>query len=265
MFPIVLSPGPTGTLVTNVLVVIAWLVFSFLFWRGLRHYAVEEDRIFDLTFYATLMAFLAARAGFVVSHWELFAGKSVLLLAALWVSPGLSWLAGLVGGVAALVALSRGYKVRLGLVLDALAAALPLPIILGLAGSFFSVGERNLLRHPVQFYEMIALIGISLVTYRLGAMSIRNKWPYGLVGVWFFLLYAVASFALEFLKGSRVYWGELTANQWMLIGIFAESLGVLYVRGGGREYLRPLLHKVIRFVDEKRRKIYESISQRHAH
>jgi len=271
---------PGGIMVMNLLIVVGWVIFSFLFWRGLRLFAVDEDRVFDLTFYSTLVAFVAGRAGFVVTHGDLFFGKSLLLVVALWVAPGLSWLCGFVGGVATLVLLSRQYKVRLGLVLDALAVALPLPIILGEAGSFLTASELGRpaiipwairvsgttgdLRHPVQFYTMISLIILSFIILRLTTISTKHKWPYGLVGVWFFLLYAVSGFVLEFFKDSRVYWGNLTANQWMLIGIFAECVGVLYIRGGGREKLRPFFTRLGIKAAHIRKGIYEFVSRRHA-
>lgn len=277
MIPTIIPIDHGGIIVLNTIIVVAWLIFSFLFWRGLRHFAVEEDRIFDLTFYSTLAAFITARIGFVFMHWELFAGKSWLLIAALWVSPGLSWLTGLVGGLAVLTVLSRQYKVRLGLVLDTLVTALPLPIILVLAGSLLTgsevgiittlpwglrIGSDTAVRHPVQLYEMISLILISLIMMKLNSVSLKRKWPYGIVGVWFILLYAVSGFLLEFVKDARVYWKTLSANQWILIGIFAECVGVLYVRGGGRERLRPIVQKTINFFTEKGKKLHESVSRR---
>lgn len=266
----------------NMMIVIGWVTCSFLFWRGLRYFAVEEDRVFDLTFYATLTGFVFSRAGFVISHWDLFAGKSPLLIAALWVEPGLSWVSGLVGITAALVLLSRQYKVRLGLVIDTLGAALPYTIGIGELGAFLTSAETGKgtsvyswlsggrvpwvpVRHPVSLYELITVIVIGFVISRMGRAAVTHKWPYGLVGVWFFVLYAVSGFALEFLKDSRVYWGNLTANQWMLIGIFAECIGVLYVRGGGREYMRPRIRHLVARIQEKGLHIYESISRRHAH
>src|SRR3989338_4327861 len=189
-----------GLVVINSVITLSWLVFSFLFWRGLRSVAIEEERIFDLTFYTTIAAFIFARFGFVLTHWELFANKSPLLIVALWVSPGLSWVAALVGGLAACVVLSRQYKVRLGLVLDTLATALPLPIILGEAGSLITgaesgvatavpwavrVGTDGAMRHPVQLYEMLALILIGVIMLKLNNLSVKKKWPYGIVGIWF--------------------------------------------------------------------------------
>ncbi|MFZ5535135.1 MAG: prolipoprotein diacylglyceryl transferase [Patescibacteria group bacterium] len=281
MIPTVFPFQHGSFIVINSFTVVGWLIFSFLFWRSLRRFAVDEDRVFDLTFFATIVAFIFARMGYVVAHPELFLGKSFLLIAAIWVAPGFSWLAGFIGGVATLVVLSRQYKVRLGLVLDALAVSLPLPIIIGKAGSLLTGMEAGKIvaapwlgnvirgvtsfRHPVQLYEMLALLCISMLCLRMTTRSIKEKWPYGLVGLWFFFWYAVTGFVLEFAKDSRVYWGSLTANQWMLIGIFAECVGVLYVRGGGRERVRPIFYKVLKFFEEKGKKIHESIPSRHTH
>ncbi len=281
MIPTIFSLPHGSFIVINSFAVVGWLVFSFLFWRSLRRFAVDEDRVFDLTFFATIVAIIFARIGYVMAHTELFAGKSLLLVAAIWVAPGFSWLSGFIGGVATLVMLSRQYKVRLGLVLDALAVSLPLPIIIGKAGSLLTGIESGKVfaapwlggifngvhsfRHPVPLYEMLSLLLISVLCLRLTMRSNKEKWPYGLVGLWFFFWYAITGFVLEFAKESHVYWGSLTANQWMLIGIFAECVGVLYVRGGGRERFRPIFYKFVKFFEEKGKKIHESISTRHAH
>lgn len=279
MVPIFIPIDHGGIIVLNSVITLSWLVFSFLFWRGLRAVAIEEDRIFDLTFYTTLATFVAARFGFVLIHWELFAGKSPLLMAALWVTPGLSWTLGLVGGLVASVVLSRQYKVRLGLVLDTIAVSLPLPIILGEAGSLLTraqsgraagipwairTGTEGVLRHPIELYAMLTVVCIGAIMMKLTTLSLRKKWPHGIAGVWFLLLYSASGFVLEFFRDAHVYWKSLTANQWVLIGIFAECVGVLYVRGGGREHLRPLIHKSFQFFEEKGKKLHESISRRHA-
>ncbi len=279
MLPLSFPIAHVSVYLANALLILAWLVFSFLFWRGLRRFAIEEDRIFDLTFYATIVAFITARLGYVMTHWPLFAGKSMLLVLALWVSPGLSWIGALLGGMATLVLLSRQYKVRLGLVLDTLAGVLSLPVIIGEAASLLNgleIGKRTALpwgvrfagfngsRHPVQLYEMIALVIISSIIVRLISVADHKKWAYGMIGICFFLCYSVLMFVLEFFKDSHVYWGGLSANQWILIGIFAECIGVVYVRGGGRESIRPMMHAVHSFFEEKGKKLYAAISKKRA-
>lgn len=280
MYPILFSIGPIAVYAFSLFLVLAWLVFSFFFWRSLRRFGIPEDRIFDLTFYASLVAFVAARVGFVVTSWEVFSGQTPLLIAALWVAPGLSWSAALLGGMATLVFLSRRYRVRLGLVLDALAVSLPVSLIVGKLGSLLDGSEVGLpanfpwvisyvghpgRRHPVQLYEIVALaLVVGLFVWLMKRAEV-HKWPYGALGVWFFLTYSVVSFALEFLKDTRVYWGVLTANQWILIGIFAESIGALYVRGGGKEFLHPKILTLRGRITLLAKEIYAKISRRYTH
>ncbi len=268
MYPILFTVGPIHIFSFGIFLVLSWCVFSFLFWRSLRNQAVLEHHIFDLMFFSTLVALIAARAGFVVFHWNLFAGN-LLKIIALWVQPGLSFYAGLIGGIVTLLNMARSAKVRLGFILDGLAASLPWSILVGQMGSLLDGSEVGRLtttipwaihyvgqvgpRHPVQVYEMIATLFVGILIIVLTRRSVREKWPYGLVGVWFFLLYSPVAFGLEFLKESSVYWHAVSANQWVLIALFAEALGAFYVRGGGREKLRPFLAN-----------IYAKLSKRHS-
>lgn len=261
----------------SVLLVLSWCVFSFLFWRMLRSNGVDEDKIFDLTFYATLVSFICSRVGFVLLNWQLFS-TTWLKIFALWVQPGLSLYGAFIGGLLTLVFLSRREKVRLGHVLDAFASSFPAALIIGLVGSFLggvTVGRGANVpwatrvvghigrRHPVDLYEVIMLIGMILVLSYIEKRSAKEKWPYGVVGVWFFILYSLFMFVLEFFKESRVYWISLSANQWVLIALFAEALGAFYVRGGGRELVRPILVKLKTSPGSILGGIYAKLSKRH--
>ncbi len=233
-------------------------MFSFTFWKLLRSQGTPDAPIFDLTFYATIAALVAARLMFAAEHRDLFT-DNFLKIAAIWVQPGLSLYGGLVGALGTMVYLGRQYKVRLGYILDAWAIAFPLALIVGEIGSFldgteigkittipwgvFYIGQTGL-RHPVQLYEIGALVVLFVVSIFLMRRGVRRKWPFGLVGVWFFLLYAASMFIVEFAKEGSVYFLRLSLNQWILVGIFAESIGAFYVRGGGREQLRPTLRKL---------------------
>ncbi len=276
MYPVLISLGPIHIFSFSVLLLLSWLAFSFLFWKFLRAAATVEERIFDLTFYATLAAIVGGRLGFVLTHPELFS-DSLLKIVALWVAPGLSLYGGLFAAMLTLVYLARRYKVRLGLVLDALALSLPAAFLWGTLGALLDgsyVGKITSLpwairyvgnvgkRHPVQLYEMIAFAVIIIVVLVLQKRSVKNKWPYGLVGVWFFLIWSVVMFALEFLKDTSVYWMSLSANQWVLIIIFGEALGAFYVRGGGREAIRPLFSGLRHKLAAAAGGIYAKFSQR---
>lgn len=267
MYPILFSIGPVQIFSFSVFLILSWCVFSFLFWKKLRaQAALMEERIFDLMFYSTLGAAVAARVGFVLTHGSLFA-DNMLKIVALWIQPGLSFFSGLVAFVLILLYLSRAYKTRVGLVLDVLAVSLPWAFVVGKIGSLLDGSEVGIpasipwairyagyagLRHPVQIYEIIALFCIGWVLIYKERRAGKFRWPYGLVGIWFFVLFSAAMFVLEFFKESRLYYSKISANQWILIVFFAEALGAFYVRGGGREKIRPILGK-----------LYAKLSKRH--
>lgn len=277
MYPVLFSLGPIHLYSLSVFLVAGWLVFSFLFWKLLRSQGVEEEKIFDLTFYSTLAAFVSARLLFVFLHFSQFA-DDFLRVAAIWVLPGLSLYGGIIGAMLALIALSRSYKVRVGYVLDAIAIALPAALLFGLVGSFLDGAEigRNVtalpwavryvghegLRHPIQAYEFVGVLIMLIILTFLQRRAAKARWPYGLLGVLFFLMFSLVMFGLEFFKESTVYWKLLSANQWILVAFWCEALGAFYVRGGGREALRPFVYKLWRRVTQAIGGVYAKFSKR---
>jgi phosphatidylglycerol:prolipoprotein diacylglycerol transferase len=249
MHPVLVSIGPVHIYSLSLFLILAWVVFSFVFWRQLREQAVEEERIFDLSFYATLVALISARLGFVITHQELFS-DGLLKIAALWVQPGLSIYGALIGGCITLLYIARKYKVRVAYILDSLAFSLPLALIIGAIGSFLDgsvVGKLTDVpwgvsylgypgkRHPVQLYEAVYLVCLLAFLVFIQKKAAKRGWPYGVSGLLFFALFAIGMFTIEFVKEASVYFSSLSANQWVLVAIFAEALGAFYVRGGGRE------------------------------
>ncbi|KKU87964.1 MAG: Prolipoprotein diacylglyceryl transferase [Candidatus Gottesmanbacteria bacterium GW2011_GWA2_47_9] len=275
MFPVLFSIGPVHIYSFSVFLILGWLVFSFVFWRHLRSQAVAEDRIFDLTFYGTLAALAGARIGFAALHPELFGGD-LLAVAALWVQPGLSLYGGLLAGLGMLVPMSRAYKVRLGHVLDGFGWAFPAAVLIGKVGSLLDGSEVGIpadipwaisyvghvgRRHPIQAYEMLGLACILVLLMIFSRRAAAHKWPYGIIGIWFFMVFAPVMFVLEFLKESGVYL-TLRANQWVQVFLFAEALGAFYVRGGGREAMRPVAGSVRRGAGQVLRGIYAKFPKR---
>lgn len=277
MYPLLFSIGSFHVYVLSVLILVSWLVYSFLFWRSLRSNGVDEDKIFDITFWSTLLAAITSRAVFIGLHPELFA-DAWLKTVAIWVQPGFSLYGAIVGCCCAYIYFSRSLKVRLGHMLDAIAVSFPAAILLALIGVLFDgsvpgthaslpwavriVGVTGT-RHPVQAYEILALILIIILIAFISRKSKKDKRPYGVVGMWFFILYSLLMFLLEFFKDTHVYWISLRANQWVLIALFAESLGAFYVRGGGREATRPILVKVRSRITKVLGGIYAKFSKRH--
>ncbi len=277
MAPVAMNFGAVSIFSSGIFLVLSWCAWSLLFWRDLRKNSVQEERIFDLMFTATIASLVGARAVFVILHGELFSGN-LLKVVALWVQPGFSLLGGIATGVMVLLFLSRRFGVRAGMVLDALPFSLLIALVIGVMGSVLDgsmVGKSSELpwsvyyigytekRHPVQLYYLVAygvLAGIlALVTHRARG----ERWAYGIVGVTFFLLWSITMFVLEFFSQSDVYWKLISANQWILVAIFAESVGAFYVRCGGRDMTRTAVLHVRASVREAWKKFYATIPKHH--
>lgn len=272
MLPILITIGPLHLYSLSFFLALGWCVFSLVFWKALRREGVAEERIFDLMFWGTIVAFVAARMGFILIHPELFS-DSVLKMFALWVVPGLSMYPGLVAGVMTMVIVGKRKQLRAAQVIDALAFALPGSLAIGaigalLGGSVVGVGTKlpwavgavgfSGLRHPAGGYEAVVFL---LLLLFIGLLEIRaksNDWPLGLLGIWFFLIYSVSNFLLEFFVEHQLYWG-LSANQWMLIIIFSQAVGAFYVRGGGREVIRPAIRNSVGLVLSLPKRLYDRI------
>lgn len=253
MYPILFSFGQFHLFSFGVFLVLAWLVFSFTFWKHLRAAAVDDEKIFDMTFYATVASFIGARITYALLHWELFSA-SPLRIITIWVQPGLAWLGSLIAAVIVLFIVAKKLKVRFGLLMDTLAFTIPITMIVGSFGALLDgteVGrEVNLpwaisyvghagLRHPVQLYFILSLGLILLVLTFIQARFVKKFWPLGVLGIIFFLFYSISIFLIEFVKESGVYWLGLSVNQWVAIILFSQSVGALYVQSGIRNVIRP--------------------------
>lgn len=255
MYPVLLSIAGFHFTSFSIFFILAWSVFSFVFWKSLREEGVGEEQIFDLTFYGTLAALVSARLVFVVFHWDQFS-TALLKIAALWVAPGLSLLGAIIASLSIMVLLGKRMKVRVGAVLDAFSLALPGAFVVGMVGSLLDgtvVGRAANVpwaihyvglpesRHPFQVYEIIAMV---LILGAIGWMTDRSrkkKWALGGVGIGFFLLWSLEVFALEFFKDAGVYWNSLTANQWAAIILFSMAVGAWYVYAGGKRIVRGVV------------------------
>lgn len=276
MLPILFSIGSFHFYSLSLFLILAWLIFSFVFWRILRDEALPEEKIFDLTFYATLASLVGGRMLFIILNPDIF-GVSFIKMLAIWVAPGISFWGALVSGVAALVFISRKKGIRVGYILDALAVALPVAFVPGAIGAILDGAEVGLptklpwavryvgyvdLRHPLGLYEVILFIVMALTMIFLRQRSKKRDWPYGLVGIWFFIILTICLFGLEFFKVSGLYLKGLSANQWIAIAVFAETIGAFYVRGGGRELVRPILRRVWSGLGSLVKGTYERLFQR---
>lgn len=277
MMPILLSIGSFHIYSFSLFLILSWCVWSFLFWRYLRALAIAEEPIFDAMFVTTIMTLIASRLSFVLTHVSLFSANW-LRVVALWVQPGLSLYGGLLGTVLVLILFAMKYKIRVAHILDAFAISFMWALPFGIIGSFLDgsvVGRQAPVRwavpyaghgghrHPVQLYQLILVLFILLVISLLRKFAKKHTWADGTIAMWFFMLFSASAFGVEFFTEHTVYWGSLSANQWVLVGIFGQSLGAFYVRGGGKERIQVGVRAVIHSSKKVIGGIYAKFSKRH--
>jgi phosphatidylglycerol:prolipoprotein diacylglycerol transferase len=277
MFPTLLAIGPIHISSFLVFIIFAWLVFSFLFWRELRNQAVTEEHIYNLMFYGTLAAFVGARLGFVLSHWQLFAGNLWIRIFTLWIEPGFSFYGGFLAGGAVMLMMSRMFSIRRSLFLDAFTTGFSSAFTWGAFAAFLegsSIGKHTTgvfgislpgqgsRVHPVALYEMGAVFFLLLLLYVVRRYRKQTLGKPGLTALWFFFFFSISMFGLEFLKESPVYFSRLTLNQWICIGIYGEAVGGLITWGGGKEWVKTYVPIMYKKVFQKVGGIYAKFSRR---
>lgn len=277
MMPILFSVGSFHLYSFSIFLIFAWIIWSFTFWRHLRSLATNEEQIFDAMFATTLVALLVARFGFVISHVSLFSANW-LRVVALWVQPGLSLYGALLGAVITLVFFAMKHKIRVAHMLDAFSLSFMWAYIAGLIGAFLDgsiVGKLAAVkwavpyvgylgkRHPIQLYSLLSMVVIICIILLVQRAAKKHSWQDGSIAMWFFILFSLSAFAVEFFGEHTVYWGHLSANQWVLVGIFGQSLGAFYVRGGGKERLATLGSGIWVKAKKSIGGIYAKFSKRH--
>lgn len=254
MYPILISLGPIVIYTANIFYILGWGVFSYMFWHLLRAQGMLEERIFDLTFYATLIGLIAARLGFVFLYPGLFTA-SILLVGAFWVQPGLWLYSGLVGATVTLFLLSKRFHVRFAHVFDAFVLSFVWAMIPVLLGVFFQgaeVGKQSNLpwaipiahydgyRHPIQLYEILVFLIVGIISLIIERRSRKAKWKEGFTGSFVLCILTPMLFGLEFVKDARVYLYGISVNQWLLILIFGESCGSVIVKGNAKDIVTKI-------------------------
>jgi phosphatidylglycerol:prolipoprotein diacylglycerol transferase len=206
--------------------------------RQARRLGLDGDHIYNMGFYALLATLLGARLAYVLGHWSAYGGA--LLSALSPTTTAFSWPEGaVVGGLVTIIYWLR-YRLPVGITLDAIAPGLTLALSLERLGAFLdgrNFGEPTTLpwgvsmwgevRHPVQVYEMVALLVIlGILWWR------RERRPFdGYSFVLFVALYAGSRLFLEaFRAGAPLMSGGLRAVQVGALGVMLGAVWYLYRR-----------------------------------
>jgi phosphatidylglycerol:prolipoprotein diacylglycerol transferase len=220
-----------------------WLVV-----RAARVLEIDDDRLYDLGFYALLGTGLGARLTYVLTHLRAYADAPLSVLSltptALW------WPGGLVVGVLVVAIYWRKHPLPLALTLDAAAVGLSLALAIERLGAFLGgqgLGQATTMpwgvtlweqvRHPVQVYEALALLAVLGVLWR---QLPRRRYD-GQIALLFVLLYGGSRLFVEAYRAQpQLILDGIRAVQ--VIAFFATlgSLAALYARRfSGKDVQEP--------------------------
>jgi phosphatidylglycerol:prolipoprotein diacylglycerol transferase len=222
LHPILFSAGSFRLPTYGVLMVVALVAGLYTAFRVGKREGLDSTRLFDFSTWLIVVSLVGAKVLLILTHWEYY-----------WDNPGeiLSWSTFQAGGVfyggfiaAVLFALwyVRVHRLPMWKVFDAYVPAVALGLGIGRVGcfaagcdygkpttSFLGVVFTNswshditgvplgVTLHPTQLYESAT----SLVIFGILLWWFRRKSYDGQVFVMYLVLYAVARFFLEFLRG----------------------------------------------------------------
>src|SRR5688500_4885821 len=98
MLPVILTLGPVTISSLGLLLVLAFLLGTFLIWRLARAWEVNNEVLLDAVFFTTIFAFLGARIYFVLVNFNFFS-QNILGILNIFRLPGFSFWGGFFGGL----------------------------------------------------------------------------------------------------------------------------------------------------------------------
>jgi len=240
VYPILLNVGGMTLHSYGVLAVAAMVAAGFVVQRLSRRHGIEPETALELTAAAIVGGLAGARLYWLLEHWSEVRGD---LLHAVVGGAGFTWYGGLLGGVAAVIALARFRHVRLGLVANVMAPAVALGYAVARIGCLLAgdgtygrpsdlpwaiafphgIVPTSVPVQPTPAYETLAMLAVFVVLYRMA----RRPQPGWHVFAWFLVLSGAERFAVEFLRINTPWLLGLTPPQWFALASMLVGTGVL--------------------------------------
>lgn len=241
MYPILVTVGPFTLYSYGILLVIAFIVSTWLATRASHRLpparrAIGAEQLVDCASLALLGGVVGARLLYVILQRELFL-QSPRETLAIW-HGGLVWYGGLVGGLLAAWGYVRWKRLAFLRVMDQFVPFLALGHGIGRVGCFLNgccygkpttdwwgvtfPGHAQPVI-PTQLVEAVGLVVLAGILWRVQRAPVGDR-PGGLFGL-YLMGYAVLRFFLEFLRGDQVSgWAGLTLPQLLSGGIWLVGL-----------------------------------------
>lgn len=212
---------------------IAAIVGAILLRRAFQRLGYDKELAVSLATWATVWGFVAAKLYFLIDNWQHFSWHMLG-------GSGFVWYGGLIGGVLAVVVITRRHHLPLGVVAGAMAMPLSVAYGIGRIGCFlagdgtygvptdlpwgmaFPNGAMpvDVPVHPAQLYEALGAFAIAGILWALG----RRMGPVSVFGA-YLALSGAARLAVETVRINNPVLYGLTEAQ--LLGIVSMMAGVV--------------------------------------
>ncbi|MBM3248404.1 MAG: prolipoprotein diacylglyceryl transferase [Candidatus Omnitrophica bacterium] len=239
MYPIILQIGPLKVYSYGLMIAIAFLVCIFLARKEARHYNLDPDKIYDLSFFVLVSGIIGGRILYVILNlpYYLENPKEIIMLH----HGGLVWFGAfgfaLIGGIVFL----KKNSLPIFKTLDFLAPYIALGHAIGRIGCFlngccygrpaiwgvyFPIHQDKLI--PIQLFESVFLLILFFILINFRKHNHKTGMTFSL----YVASYSLWRFAIEFLRADtpRHFFG-LTIFQIISIVLFFGSLyAILYLK-----------------------------------
>ncbi|MCU0641097.1 MAG: prolipoprotein diacylglyceryl transferase [Candidatus Margulisbacteria bacterium] len=249
MHPIIWQAGGFSLHAYGLLVATGLVVgVAVIAWFAWRYEKIAPDITVDLALWSILASIVGARLLYVVGQWDYYREHPLEIV--MLQNGGLVFLGGFLLGWAVLYWLTKrrhlpllklmdatapgisiGYAIgRLGCFLNGCCFGLPTNLPWGVtfpAGSLASQYCPGGAVQPTQLYSALAMTAAALFC----AFLYRRKKFDGQIAAWWFILYPVYRFTVEFFRFSPLHWLGLTPVQWLVLPLLIAGIGGLYYLG----------------------------------
>ena len=238
MDPIAFQIGPIAVRWYGILMSSALAIGTLLAYREAVRQKLDPDQIINLVIIAAPLAFIGARAYYVIFRWSYYS-TNPSEIPAIW-HGGLAIHGALIAGVLAGYFFVKWQKLRFWQIADIVAPSIILGQAIGRWGNFFNQEAYGYptdlpwamyidgaYRHPTFLYESLWDLGVFLflLWYRR-----RKGIKHGEVFLIYAILYSAGRFIVEAFRTDSLMLGSLRAAQVISIIIIMAAVGLIYYR-----------------------------------
>ena len=236
MHPIIFKLGPFTIYSYGLIIVLAFIVSTFLLVRQAKQYGLNPDLIFNLSFIILVSGIIGARILYVILNLRFYLSNPVEVI--MLSHGGLAWFGGLISGTLACTIYLKYKRLDVYRIFNLVIPYVALGQAIGRVGCFLNgccFGKESLrfglyfpvhnkILIPTQLYSSFALLLIFAIL-RTKQIQTHKK---GEIFYLYLLLYSLWRFFIEFFRAdTRIFIFDLTIFQIFSIAVFVFSLVML--------------------------------------